>query len=570
MFNIHGKTPGAVYNAEVSRNDDILFVRVTARFASAVVPDPFTLTWDEPCIDAYSTLSPSIRSDRGLHPSWRPQKTETRINQFMPVHQIVSLQGRNRVCVAVSDVQNPLTIKSGVRESDACFEFNVEFFSMPTAEITEYAATVRVDRRDIPYEESLADAANWWRETIGFKPACAPEAASDAVYSSWYSFHHTVNREGLLRECRLARELGMKTLIIDDGWQTDLSYGDPSYIGDWIPSSGKMGDMKELVAEVHKLGMRVLLWFAAPFMGKNTAHWNEFQGMLISGNERAGVFNLDPRYEAVRKYVTQRLQNAVSEWDLDGLKIDFVNNFVPKPETYELKPEMDCRSFPDAVDRLMKDIHQAVTAIRPDALIEFRQSYIGPAICRYGNILRVADSPNDAIRNRADVMNIRLFNDPCTVHSDMLMWNMSDSVQSAAIQLADCLYSVPQISVLIEKLPNEHYRMLKYYLEFWTQYRNVLLRGRLTAAGPESRFTQVCSTLNDTSVITCYADGFVELKTPKAVIVNASMKTKLAVINCAGRKYQIKDCMGNTLMSGAADWNLAAFDVPMGGMLFLD
>jgi hypothetical protein len=76
------------------------------------MPQKFTLEWKAPDVDCYSTLSPSIRSDRGLQPDWRPQKTEARINQFMPVHQIVSLQGRNRTCIAVSDAINPIaTIK---------------------------------------------------------------------------------------------------------------------------------------------------------------------------------------------------------------------------------------------------------------------------------------------------------------------------------------------------------------------------------------------------------------------------------------------------------------------------
>ncbi len=569
MYRIDGQTPGAQYSIGVSEGGGVTKVSVAVRFGKAVVPEAFRVVWKEPCVDCYSTLSPSIRCDRGLHPDWRPQKTEAYINQFMPVHQVISLQGRNRMCIAVSDVETPVTIRSGVCETDACMEYTVEFFTKPTAAREAYSAVIRIDRRDIPYEESASDAVKWWREDMGYATASVPAAATDPVYSSWYSFHHRVNREGLLRECQLARPLGMKTLIIDDGWQTSLDIGGYSYCGDWQPAVGKMGDMRGLIADIHRLGMRVLLWFSAPFMGKNAARFDEFRGMFINGNERGGVYYLDPRYAKVRAYITERLTSAMTDWELDGLKIDFVNNFVPNENTAAAKPEMDCPSFTDAVGRLMRDIYGAVTSIRPDALIEFRQSYIGPAMCQCANILRVADSPADAIRNRADVLNIRLFNPGVMVHSDMLMWHAEDSVDSAAVQLANTLYAVPQISVHIEALPEEQRRMLKYYLDFWTRYKKVLLEGKLTALCPESRYVQACAALGDTAVVTCYADCLVTAQTLKLVVINASMRNELVIKNCGNRRYRINDCMGTTLASGVVGDALASFEVPRGGMVFL-
>ena len=53
------------------------------------------------------------------------------------------------------------------------------------------------------------------------------------------------------------------------------------------------------------------------------------------------------------------------------------------------------KSVPLAVERLKKEISAALTAIKPDVLIEFRQSYVGPGIRQCGNMISVGDCPGD-------------------------------------------------------------------------------------------------------------------------------------------------------------------------------
>ena len=378
-----------------------------------------------------------------------------------------------------------------------------------------------------------------------------------------------MDADSLVKECELSSRLGMKTLIIDDGWQMVCDADGYSYCGDWQVAPNKMGDMRVLTERLHALGMKVMLWFGVPFIGKDAERFDEFKDMLLNGEGNPNVYNMDPRFKKVRDYLIGHFVAAVRDWNLDGLKLDFINNFVAKPYSEQVRPGMDCESLVEAVDILMKDVYDALTAVRPEILLEFRQSYIGPALCRFGNMLRVADSPNDAIRNRADIINIRLYCGDTPVHSDMLMWHPEDPVESAAIQLADVLFSVPQISVRIEQLPEAQYRMLKYYLGFWQQYRDVLIRGELRAKAPECRYTQACSKLGDTTVIACYADCFVDIETEKAVAVNASNRNELILTHCAGKGYTIRNCMGDVIGSGVMEADVAKISVPMGGMVFV-
>ena len=46
----------------------------------------------------------------------------------------------------------------------------------------------------------------------------------------------------------------------------------------------------------------------------------------ITDNET--FFSLDPRYKKVREYLSNLYESAVKEWDLDGLKLDFIDSFV--------------------------------------------------------------------------------------------------------------------------------------------------------------------------------------------------------------------------------------------------
>ena len=49
----------------------------------------------------------------------------------------------------------------------------------------------------------------------------------------------------------------MDTVIIDDGWHTDIQGGGYNVCGDWEVEPKKIPDMKNLVERIHKTGMNV-------------------------------------------------------------------------------------------------------------------------------------------------------------------------------------------------------------------------------------------------------------------------------------------------------------------------
>ena len=228
----------------------------------------------------------------------------------------------------------------------------------------------------------------------------------------------------------------------------------------------------------------------------------------------------------------------------------------------------DYQSLEDAIDVLMIDITNKLREINSEILIEFRQSYVGPAIRKYGNMLRVADCPNDCYRNRHNIVNLRLTSGKTAVHSDMIMWHYDDTVESAALQLVSIMYSVPQISVRIAKLSAEHKKMLDFYLHFWRENRDTLIDGKLLAANPESGYSIVCSEKDGKAIFTSYTDTIVDCRKYQEIIVLNSSRSKTLLMRGAnGKEYTVLNCMGEEISKGKLDGELCEIAVPLAGMI---
>jgi alpha-galactosidase len=363
----------------------------------------------------------------------------------------------------------------------------------------------------------------------------------------------------------------MDTVIIDDGWQTDGINGGYQSCGDWQVASSKIPDIKQFVDRIHATGMKVMLWFSVPFVGKCTKAYERFSDMLLDepGNPKA-YWALDPRYKEVRKYLVGVYADALKNWGLDGLKLDFIDSFSLNGRSLEYDERRDYQSLEDAIDVLMTDVTETLRAINSEVLIEFRQSYVGPAIRKYGNMLRVSDCPNDAICNRQDIVNLILTSGKTAVHSDMLMWNREDTVESAALQFASVLYGVPQVSVKIATLPEDHKKMLKYYLSFWRENRELLIDGKILAANPESAYSIVCSEKDGNAIFTSYTDTVIDCSTYNEIVaVNCSRSKKLILKGASGKSFKVVNCMGEKLLEGIIDCRLFEVEVTTAGMVFV-
>ena len=574
------KVIGGNKNSDISVGqrdvNGISYLDVKMVLAEEAIPERFTLEWKIPLHDMYATWKTNFRTyDQRLAPDWWPQETLTRLASGLPMHSAHSAGGQNRITVALSDAKTPIRIRTGACEDDAHFTTRIDFFTVPVAPLKEYEATVRVDMRDIPYYDSLYDTTAWWENDCGYTPAPVPEHARLPMNSLWYSYHQELSdNDDIVNECRLSKALGMDTVLIDDGWQCDNDSRGYAYCGDWEVIPSKIPDMHEFVKRIHDTGMKVIVWFSVPFIGVYSKNYERFKDMLLddTGDRSGGLWNaFDPRYKEVRDFLVSTYVKALRQWDIDGFKLDFIDDFALRGKSLEYDERRDYQSLEDAVDALMTEVKDKLTAIKSDIMIEFRQRYVGPAIRKYGNMLRVADCPNDAYANRFEIVNLRYTSGNTAVHSDMIMWHYDEPVESAAQQFVNILYAVPQVSMRIARLNEEHKKMLGYYLSFWRENREVLIDGKLMADNPDCNYSLVRSVKDGKAIFTSYGEIVIPCAEYESVVaVNGTGRTELVLRGAKGRGYRVVNCMGEEIACGVIDAEFAPITVPVSGMIFVE
>ena len=572
-------------NAQVRLQEKLLSptlteLLVTVEFPVPTVPCPISVRWEMPCNDMYILWNAGGRANLScLGPNWSKRRSPSRLASGAPVHSLLAQSGNNRLTVSLSDAKTPCEIGSGVVEETAQLECEVKLFSIPIDPISAYRVTIRIDTSDEPFYRTLRRVDAWWQNECGYPCAPVPEIAKKAMYSTWYSFHQRTIPSEILEQCRLAKEMGMDAVIVDDGWQTDDGNRGYAFCGDWEPTPAKIPDMKAFADGVHALGMKMILWYSVPFVGAGTKAYQRFRDMHLGfqkGNEEFGWVVLDPRYPEVRRYLTDVYRNAMLEWGIDGFKLDFIDSFRLMPTTRAEDPRRDVASLEEGVDRLLAEVTDALRAIDPDVLIEFRQSYVGPVIRKYGNMFRVGDCPADSIINRTASVQLRYILGNSAVHSDMLMWSYTDTPASAAKQIIATLFTVPQISVLIDAMPADHQQMLRNYMDFWNANRDILLEGELSAEHPECNYTQVSAQKDGALVAVAYAETPIRLCSglERVAVVNGSGENNLllrAETPINGFLCKIYDCLGNCIsqQSVSLSAGVHSFAVPDSGRLEL-
>lgn len=520
----------ALYSESIGEGVELLHIRMEAD--APVQPGETEIVWRVPAIDIHGYWHPAAYRNRRLHVDWE-RGLVSKATYSAPVGCLFNVQGRNRLTFAYSDALNAVQMSAGVHEETSVFKCAVKLFTEPMAPIQTYEAVIRLDARDLPYHQSLDEVQRWWASLPGYEPAPVPDAAKLPVYSTWYSFHQQLDPAQIEEQCRLAKSLGCDMVIVDDGWQTSDNARGYAYCGDWLVCEDKIPDMRAHVDRVHALGLKYMLWYSVPFVGKKSDAWHRFEHKLLTVFENLGAGVLDPRYPDVREYTIGLYEKAVQEWDLDGFKLDFVDSFYATEETKDKKdPEMDYASVPEAVDRLLSDVLSRLTAIKPDIMIEFRQNYIGPLMKKYGNMLRATDCPNDAVENRIRTIDVRLLSGETAVHSDMIMWNPKEPTESAALQLINILFSVPQISVKLDQIPKEHAQMVSYWLAFWREHRDALIDGKLTPGRPDSLYPIVGAETAEKRIVCAYEDIVVNPgdNIPETlIVVNGTLNPRLVL-----------------------------------------
>jgi len=494
--------------------DGVSVVTVRLSAPSAAKPPKFTVSFACPGVGADHIWTPY--DDRyWIRPfEWGATPYESQLAFRAPLATAYRVNGESVLALACSEAFDALKYGLTIGSSDCRLHGDLAFFTEYAAPRASYETKIRIDARKVRWSEGVSDAAAWVSKTAGLEPCPVPAAARDPMYSTWYAFWQDVHADVLEREAPLAAALGMKAMILDDGWQKEKSRTYYSATGDWMPVKGRFPDMKAHVGKIHAAGLKYILWLSVPFVGDESAAYARFKGkFLCEPDPGSGTYVLDVRFPEVREYLIATYERAVRDWGFDGLKLDFIDLFkIPAtgdPAEKEDWKGRDIRSLPLAVDTLMKDIRRRLTAINPDVLIEFRQQYMGPAIRQYGNMIRATDCPADSDKIRKLVCDLRLTSGATAVHSDMLVWHPDETPERAARPILNALFSTIQYSMVLARLPESHHDVIRHWLAFTQAHRATLLDGTFLPSQPEALYPIVAAESASERIAVAYTVGTV-------------------------------------------------------------
>ncbi|WP_416876338.1 glycoside hydrolase family 36 protein [Kitasatospora sp. SC0581] len=533
-------------------------------------PGEVRIEWRVPCVDATALWTPEPRGTGWLPAAWSAPRRTSLANGA----PIAALVGTGDVALSAFAADRPDVLAgAGVVEETGEFRF--------WAQATD-RLTVRIDTSRRHFGRALADLAAWWGEG---RTADIPEAARRPAYSTWYSMHQDITPKGVETQAALGKELGLDVIIVDDGWMTADRTRGYAHCGDWEPVS--LPDTAAHVRRVHELGVRYMLWYALPFIGKDSAAYREIGHLALADAAHMGAIVADPRHPEVRAFLTDRLVRAVEEWGMDGLKVDFVDWFARAAERDDApaaRPGADCASVDEGVERLLAAIRGRITAANPEAMIEHRQPYVSPGLWPYATMIRATDCPLSPQENRQRTIDVRLAAGPVPVHADMLMWHREEPAEQVACHLINVLFSVPQISVDLAAQSEEQREAIAFWLGVFREHADTLQLGELLPARPDLGYPMVTARGTGGGTGAGTDTGTVAVARYAALPVDASgddWRTLLVAnadadpdVRLTGGRGQVavtvQDARGRIVRQGEVELDRAdVIPVPRGGLLTL-
>lgn len=303
------------------------------------------------------------------------------------------------------------------------------------------------------------DNPDAWRPTWCTWPAWISDQMSDQT---------------VLANARIAKELGIGTIILDDGWfgpGLDTE-GQVLNLGDYQPDPKKFRDLPGLIRQMQEMGLKVLLWFASLPIAQTSQLYQKMKKYLMYENGKEAVSSnglalLCPACPEVRKYVADEIERLLRTYNCDGFKVDLYNNL---PHDFCTSPhhDHDIQDGVKAVEACMAELWQRVSKIKPDLLIELKQDYGNTRLIRHGTMVRAGDTAYDI-----DAMTWRTGYAQAyanVVHNDYLITGTYNTPQAMALLMIRILTGgVPTFGLHFPKFSQELRDVIAAWLKLYNR-----------------------------------------------------------------------------------------------------
>ena len=454
------------------------------------------------------------------------------------------------------------------------FRFDRPAYGVRAGMVTSWTDAVFADVDAPTWFHALRAYGEASKKHLHLGPYPETPAALDPVWCSWTAWNSDdLTSDLILENARHARDLGIRGMLIDDGWfgpglDTDLDW---VANGDYEPDPDKIPDMNALVQGLHDMDMRAILWMGPVTVSPDSKAFKKLKPLLqhIDGVPHVHKANkmhaLCASNPDARRYMIDMMVDLLKRYDVDGFKVDLYNNMSPRQ--CDAPHGHDCTSNIEGLDRLMHDMWHAIREVKPSVLMELKQNYGNIRAAQYGTMVRAGDSPYDTDINLERAIYVAAY--AHVTHNDYAVWTAMESPRDLAIMLIKQLVGgVPTFSVNLADMPDLHRDILRGWLSLYHDWKPLWMGNRVT---PQTGTLDVWERVDKSRAWYALIYGAAEVAIEKKKdiwLCNGTGRDSVYVktVRSFTAEVSIFDPAHTLVNSGAVEFaDITSLDIPPGG-----
>lgn len=156
------------------------------------------------------------------------------------------------------------------------------------------------------------------------------------VINSWEASYFTVTEEKVLALAESAKDCGIDTVVLDDGW---FRPHDRKGLGDWRTDREKFpSGIKGLSQKVHAMGLKFGIWLEPEMVNDQSDFYKENPDCILATSKLPLISRYQYILDLTRDDIVQKIADRISE-ELQGAEIDYIkwdfNRYATEAGSYK-------------------------------------------------------------------------------------------------------------------------------------------------------------------------------------------------------------------------------------------
>ena len=304
------------------------------------------------------------------------------------------------------------------------------------------------------------------------------------VINTWEAMYFNIDEEILLRYAEKAKQLGIDTIVIDDGWFGKRN-NDSIGLGDWYVNQQKFKNGLESFSEkIHALGLKLGIWIEPEMVNPKSELFQEHPEWILQCKNRPFSLGrrqlvLDLTNDEVIEYIVDKIKATLSGVQLEYIKWDFNRTLSEVGSLY-----LPCEKQGEAKHRFVLGsykMHQKLIEAFPDVLFEGCSGGGGrfdAGILYYCPQIWTSDN-TDPVCRLAIQKGTSLAYPLSTIsaHVSDSLWNKLESVPDYNFRFNVALGGVLGYEMNITRLSSENETIIKEQIKQYGNFAPLLLHG---------------------------------------------------------------------------------------------